>query len=73
MSAPPLAAILPGRAGGDAAVRRCSGAIPRLLLRCCCAAAAVARVVYLGSLFALLAQSFFSIDEFSGLIAASSR
>ena len=25
-------------------------------------------VVYLGSLFALLAQSFFSIDEFSGLI-----
>ncbi len=26
-------------------------------------------VVYLGSLFALLAQSFFSIDEFSGLIS----
>ena len=25
-------------------------------------------IVYLGSLFALLAQSFFSIDEFSGLI-----
>ena len=25
-------------------------------------------VVYLGSLFALLAQSFFSIDEFSGMI-----
>ena len=26
-------------------------------------------VVYLGSLFALLLQSFFSIDEFSGLIS----
>ena len=26
-------------------------------------------IIYLGSLFALLAQSFFSIDEFSGLIA----
>ena len=25
-------------------------------------------VIYLGSLFALLAQSFFSIDEFSGVI-----
>ena len=25
-------------------------------------------IVYLGSLFALLLQSFFSIDEFSGLI-----
>ena len=25
-------------------------------------------IVYLGSLFALLAQSFFSIDEFSGLV-----
>ncbi len=25
-------------------------------------------IVYLGSLFALLVQSFFSIDEFSGLI-----
>ena len=25
-------------------------------------------IIYLGSLFALLAQSFFSIDEFSGLI-----
>ncbi len=25
-------------------------------------------IVYIGSLFALLLQSFFSIDEFSGLI-----
>ena len=25
-------------------------------------------IVYLGSLFALLAQSFFSVDEFSGII-----
>ena len=25
-------------------------------------------IIYIGSLFALLAQSFFSIDEFSGLV-----
>ena len=42
---------------------------PRLLLFVMLAPPAVwLGVVYLGSLFALLAQSFFSIDEFSGLV-----
>jgi len=42
---------------------------PRLLVALLLAPPALwLGVVYLGSLFALLAQSFFSIDEFSGLI-----
>jgi putative spermidine/putrescine transport system permease protein len=42
---------------------------PRLLLALLIAPPALwLGIVYLGSLFALLAQSFFSIDEFSGLI-----
>lgn len=42
---------------------------PRLLLACLLGAPLIwLLVVYLGSLSSLLAQSFFSIDEFSGLI-----
>lgn len=42
---------------------------PALLLICMLAPAVIwLGVVYIGSLLALLAQSFFSIDEFSGLI-----
>jgi len=70
-----LPAILPGqrRRGGctvgpvlaaaeipadaDAERRRCCGS----------------GIIYLGSLLALLLQSFFSIDEYSGLISGSSR
>jgi len=50
----PAAAILPGRQG---LLRRLADTLWRWL-----------GVIYLGSLLALLVQSFFSIDEFSGLI-----
>jgi putative spermidine/putrescine transport system permease protein len=62
-------AILPGRGGlfgqlADVLWRR-----PGLLLLIMLAPPVLwLGVIYLGSLFALLAQSFFSIDEFSGLI-----
>ena len=63
------AAIVPERHG---LARRLSDAFwrnPRLLLIVMLAPPALwLGVVYLGSLFALLAQSFFSIDEFSGLV-----
>ncbi len=59
----------PLRSGG---IMRLSDALwrrPRLLVFLLLAPPALwLGVVYLGSLFALLAQSFFSIDEFSGLI-----
>jgi putative spermidine/putrescine transport system permease protein len=60
------AVAAPGLAGriSDAFWRR-----PGLLLFCLLAPPALwLGIVYLGSLFALLAQSFFSIDEFSGTI-----
>jgi len=63
------AAILPVRRGVG---RRLADALwrhPRLLLLLMLAPPVLwLGVIYLGSLFALLVQSFFSIDEFSGLI-----
>jgi putative spermidine/putrescine transport system permease protein len=65
----PAAAILPGRQGF---LRRLADTLwrhPRLLLLLMLAPPVLwLGVIYLGSLFALLVQSFFSIDEFSGLI-----
>ncbi|NNE21141.1 MAG: ABC transporter permease subunit, partial [Rhizobiales bacterium] len=63
------AAVTPERQG---LARRLSDTFwrnPRILLFVMLAPPALwLGVVYLGSLFALLAQSFFSIDEFSGLV-----
>jgi putative spermidine/putrescine transport system permease protein len=63
------AAILPGRQG---ILRRLADTLwrrPRLLLWLLLAPPVLwLGVIYLGSLLALLVQSFFSIDEFSGLI-----
>jgi putative spermidine/putrescine transport system permease protein len=65
----PAAAILPGRQGF---LRRLADTLwrhPRLLLLLMLAPPVLwLGVIYLGSLFALLVQSFFSIDEFSGMI-----
>lgn len=65
----PAAAILPGRQG---VLRRLADILwrhPRLLLVLMLAPPVLwLGVIYLGSLAALLVQSFFSIDEFSGMI-----
>ena len=65
----PEAAILPGRQG---LLRRLADTLwrhPRLLLLLLLAPPVLwLGIIYLGSLLALLVQSFFSIDEFSGLI-----
>ena len=65
----PAEAILPGRQG---VLRRLADTLwrhPRLLLLLMLAPPVLwLGVIYLGSLSALLVQSFFSIDEFSGLI-----
>jgi putative spermidine/putrescine transport system permease protein len=62
-------AILPGRGGVFGALSDAFWRQPRLLLILLLAPPALwLGIIYLGSLFALLAQSFFSIDEFSGLI-----
>jgi putative spermidine/putrescine transport system permease protein len=62
-------AILPGRGGVFGALSDAFWREPRLLLILLLAPPALwLGIIYLGSLFALLAQSFFSIDEFSGLI-----
>ena len=65
----PSEAILPGRQG---VLRRLADTLwrhPRLLLLLMLAPPVLwLGVIYLGSLAALLVQSFFSIDEFSGLI-----
>jgi putative spermidine/putrescine transport system permease protein len=62
-------AILPGRGGVFGALSDVFWREPRLLLILLLAPPALwLGIIYLGSLFALLAQSFFSIDEFSGLI-----
>ena len=65
----PAEAILPGRQG---VLRRLADTLwrhPRLLLLLMLAPPVLwLGVIYLGSLVALLVQSFFSIDEFSGLI-----
>jgi len=65
----PVAAILPGRQG---VLRRLADTLwryPRLLLVLMLAPPVLwLGIIYLGSLAALLVQSFFSIDEFSGMI-----
>lgn len=62
-------AILPGSGGMRGALSDLFWRRPRLLLFLMLLPPVLwLGVVYIGSLFALLAQSFFSIDEFSGLI-----
>jgi putative spermidine/putrescine transport system permease protein len=62
-------AILPGRGGVFGALSDGFWREPRLLLALLLAPPLLwLGIIYLGSLFALLAQSFFSIDEFSGLV-----
>ena len=62
-------AILPGSGGLRGALSDLFWRQPKLLLFLMLAPPLLwLGVVYLGSLFALLLQSFFSIDEFSGLI-----
>lgn len=65
----PASAILPQQSGLLARLSDQLWRSPRLLLAVLLAPPLLwLGVIYLGSLFALLAQSFFSIDEFSGLI-----
>ncbi|MEZ2328302.1 ABC transporter permease [Mesorhizobium sp. RCC_202] len=62
-------AILPGSGGMRGALSDLFWRRPKLLLLLMLAPPVLwLGIVYIGSLFALLAQSFFSIDEFSGLI-----
>jgi putative spermidine/putrescine transport system permease protein len=62
-------AILPGRGGVGGALSDLFWRRPRFLLFLMLLPPVLwLGIIYLGSLFALLAQSFFSIDEFSGLI-----
>ena len=62
-------AILPGRGGVFGALSDVFWRKPKLLLFIMLAPPLLwLGVVYVGSLLALLVQSFFSIDEFSGLI-----
>ncbi|TCD13816.1 ABC transporter permease [Oricola cellulosilytica] len=62
-------AILPGRGGLFGSLSDVLWRNPRLMLFLMLTPPLLwLGVIYLGSLFALLAQSFFSIDEFSGLI-----
>lgn len=64
------AAILPKRGGVAGALSDLLWRRPKLLLLLMLAPPLLwLGVVYIGSLLALLAQSFFSIDEFSGLIS----
>ena len=63
------AAILPGRGGLLGALSDLFWRRPKFLLFLMLTPPVLwLGIVYLGSLFALLLQSFFSIDEFSGLI-----
>ncbi|MEO5756660.1 MAG: ABC transporter permease [Mesorhizobium sp.] len=62
-------AILPGSGGPRGALSDLFWRKPRVLLLLMLLPPVLwLGIVYIGSLFALLAQSFFSIDEFSGLI-----
>ncbi|KRB26101.1 MULTISPECIES: ABC transporter permease [Mesorhizobium] len=62
-------AILPGSGGMRGALSDLFWRRPRLLLLLMLLPPVLwLGIVYIGSLFALLAQSFFSIDEYSGLI-----
>ncbi|TPI42643.1 ABC transporter permease [Mesorhizobium sp. B3-1-9] len=65
----PTPAILPGSGGMRGALSDLFWRQPKLLLLLMLLPPVLwLGIVYIGSLFALLAQSFFSIDEFSGLI-----
>ncbi|TPN89671.1 ABC transporter permease [Mesorhizobium sp. CU2] len=65
----PAPAILPGSGGLRGALSDLFWRRPKFLLLLMLAPPLLwLGIVYIGSLFALLAQSFFSIDEFSGLI-----
>ncbi|MDP3524322.1 MAG: ABC transporter permease [Hoeflea sp.] len=62
-------AILPGRGGLGGALSDAFWRNPKLLLFVMLTPPLLwLGIIYLGSLFALLIQSFFSIDEFSGLV-----
>ena len=64
------AAILPGRGGVAGALSDLFWRRPKFLLFLMLTPPILwLGIIYLGSLFALLLQSFFSIDEFSGLIS----
>ncbi|MEE4238476.1 MAG: ABC transporter permease [Anderseniella sp.] len=68
MSAP-QAAILPGRGGAAGNAADLFWRNPKVLLALLLIPPLLwLGIIYLGSLFALLAQSFFSIDEFSGMV-----
>ncbi len=63
-------AILPGSGGMRGSLSDLLWRRPRLLLLLMLLPPVLwLGIVYIGSLFALLAQSFFSIDEFSGLVS----
>ncbi len=65
----PAAAILPGRGGLFGGLSDLFWRNPRLLLLFMLLPPVLwLGIVYIGSLLALLVQSFFSIDEFSGLV-----
>ncbi|VVT22851.1 ABC transporter permease [Hoeflea sp. EC-HK425] len=65
----PSAAMLPGRGGIGGALSDAFWRNPKLLLFVMLTPPLLwLGIIYLGSLFALLIQSFFSIDEFSGLV-----
>jgi putative spermidine/putrescine transport system permease protein len=65
----PTPAILPGSGGMRGALSDLFWRRPKFLLTLMLAPPLLwLGIVYIGSLFALLLQSFFSIDEFSGLI-----
>lgn len=65
----PTAAILRGRGGLGGALSDAFWRNPKLLLFVMLTPPLLwLGIIYLGSLFALLVQSFFSIDEFSGLV-----
>ncbi|RWG01973.1 MAG: ABC transporter permease [Mesorhizobium sp.] len=64
----PVPAILPGNGGMRGALSDLFWRRPILLLLLMLLPPLLWLGVYIGSLFALLLQSFFSIDEFSGLI-----
>lgn len=69
LNANPAPAILPGSGGLRGALSDLFWRRPQLLLLLMLLPPVLwLGIVYIGSLFALLAQSFFSIDEFSGLI-----
>ncbi|WP_417825206.1 ABC transporter permease [Thalassospira lucentensis] len=68
-SASQTSAVLPGQSGWTGSLSDKFWRNPKLLLILMLTPPALwLGIIYLGSLFALLAQSFFSIDEFSGMV-----